>query len=140
MSFIDDGIEQRKTISERKYLIDLHASKIYEELWSKITGYINEANQKGFYLYTNGSLHDRTVGLRTPPVGRALSKEERVFKLTLSGEQISAKESTNKGVSCTLRLDVCPDGIVCLKMSESQVSVDDAAIMILKKFIFPELA
>jgi hypothetical protein len=38
-----------------------------------------------------------------------------------------------------LDLDVCEDGVVCLKLAGSMILIEDAAKRILDPFLFPQL-
>ena len=141
MSFIDDGINQRKHNEERAALIAEHSPKIYEDLWNRLNAYIGEAKLKGFNIFTNGSLHDRLVELQIPPTKAETVSHRDSFTLTLVNERIIAKDKAGqRGVKFDFSLDVCPDGVVCLKLNGERVETEEAAVKVLHKFLFPELA
>jgi hypothetical protein len=111
-----------------------HAVTIYEALWNEILGHVNEAQQKGFPVSTNGEPRRRLV---------SLEKKQKhgdcwQFELIL----VDAKDrihATGDRVEVMLDLDVCEDGVVCLKLAGSMILIEDAAKRILDPFLFPQL-
>jgi hypothetical protein len=57
------------------------------------------------------------------------------FRLTLKNHLISAKG--DRELNFEFLLDVCPDGVVCLKSDGEQIAPEWAAASILDKFLFP---
>lgn len=113
--------------------------KYYEnglDLWAKMNAYITEATQKGFTLRTNGSLYDRVVEHEVPMGQRPLLN----LALDVTRELISAKQQGRPHFEFIFVLDVCPDGVVCLKYSDEQIQTEDTAVRLLKQFLFPELS
>lgn len=140
MSFIDDEIAKRDEIKRRADLISEHAPKIYLDLWGKMNAYITEAKQKGFTLRTNGSLYDGVVEYGLPSEHSTGQRPVLMVALDLTGERISAKQQGRPHFEFIFALDVCPDGVVCLKYNDEQIQTDDAAVRVLKKCLFPELS
>lgn len=138
MSFIDDGIAKRQELKKRNDLIDEHGPKIYNDLWERMTRYFDEANEKHFKIFTNGSLFDRLVEIQLIRPNATSSHREK-FRLVLDAKLRRITAIGDRGVHFTFLLDVCPDGIVCLKQNESRVENEDAVVMILTQFLFPEL-
>lgn len=141
MSFIDDAIAQRKALKERALQISAHGEKIFADMWTRMGGYIDEARRKNpeeFHISTNGSLFDRIVESQIIPAGATEMHREK-FNLTLDAreEQITAKGDGK--VNFTFNLDICQDGVVCLKFKNEPIGTDDAVVKILRRFFFPDL-
>jgi hypothetical protein len=130
MSWIDERIEQRAEIERRDRLIDDHATKIYMAVWSEIMEVVQEGSSKGFPLTAGGSLHERMIMLRVS------SGNERTVHFTMKDKR--KIHASGDGVELWLELDVCDGGIVCLKNSGEQITVQEAARCILDPFLFPE--
>jgi hypothetical protein len=116
MTWINERLIQRQALRERSALVREHAIPIYEALWQKIVERVDEARRESFPLVTMGSLQDRRVVLA--PAGCARGSH---------------------GLKLEFVLDVCPDGVVCLKFHGERIGEDEAAIEILDAFLFPEL-
>jgi hypothetical protein len=137
VSFIDDGLKKRTELQQRQALIDEHAPKIFGDLWDRIVKHLEEAKQKGFNLFTNGSLYDRLVEIQLFPSGAHASHRES-FHLTLNADKEIVIAKGQRGVKFEFPVDVCSDGIVCIKYQGQQIQTEDASILILKQFLFPE--
>lgn len=137
MSFIDDRLAERKELERRNNLIDEHAIPIYEALWKKIAEHVKEAHEKGLPVLTNGSLQNRIVRMSVDPAPHQSGRRPDEFRLVLKNDRISARG--DRGLNLEFTLDVCPDGLVCLKAQGMEISVEEAAIRILDPFLFPDL-
>jgi len=139
MSFIDDGVAKRKEIQQQAKLIAEQAPKVYEDLWDRVNRFINEAKRKGFLLSTNGSLHNKLVELRIPAKYPELADHRDHFRLTLDSPKGRIYAKGQSGVNFEFVLDVCGDGVVCLKWNGGRIETEDAAILILKQFLFSDV-
>lgn len=103
-------------------------------LWDTIVEHLDEAKNKGFAVSTNGALQKRTIKLAK----QNLSGDNFEFDLRLvdSKTRISAQGDR---VNFMFDFDVCPDGVVCLKLAREVISVEEAAVRVLDPFLFPQL-
>jgi hypothetical protein len=113
--------------------MDTHAPKIYEELWEALVKIANEA-EEGFVLNPQGSGTNRAIGCGALNSG---SHREMDFTLSQNKRKVSASWA---GVSVLFEIDICNDGIVCLKQKGNPVPIEAAAHQIMGPFLFPELS
>ena len=134
MTWIESRMADLEALRQRNAIIREHAAAIYDALWGTIVEHLDEAKNKGFAVSTNGALQKRTVKLAK----QNLSGDKFQFDLRLvdSKTQISAQGDR---VKFMFDLDVCPDGVVCLKHERQVISVEDAAVRVLDPFLFPQL-
>jgi hypothetical protein len=130
MTWIDDRLAQEKARRERWDLIKQHADAVYEALWTQIVEYVAEAKSKSLSVFTTGSVHDRIVS--TSPDARYPDQ----LHVTMGKGRIRAHGT---GIDIEFLLDVCPDGVVCLKLRGEPISTEAAAIRILDPLLFPNL-
>jgi hypothetical protein len=129
MSWLDDRLAEQQAFRARREAMLEAAPQLYDALWEQISAHVQEAKEKGVKVTTNGAAYNRVV---KAPYNRAM-------KVHLGNDR-QRIEITGLGpmVIC-LNLDVHPDGIVGLILEDSPISVADAAIQILDRFLFPEL-
>lgn len=132
MSWIDDRLSEQKKREEDSALIREHAESIYNDLWNEITGWLKEAKEKGIPVGTNGAPHRRIVWRSRETGGNRI-------ELKINLEKEKGEISISGGGISKLLLSVCDDGVVCLKHDGAQISIHDAAIAILDRFLFPDL-
>lgn len=144
MSWIDDRIADQKMleghqaeVAERKRTIAAEAETIYGDLWDELKEVLKEFAGRGLPAYLNGSPLQRLIrrtgkiqpGTSSHPgheILVALSKDRQA--ISISGE-----------VTIHLQLDICEDGVVCIKLSGEPISLRSAANKILDRFYFPDL-
>lgn len=140
MNWIDDRVAERESITRRNQLIKASAEKVFNTLWEEIEKWLAEARNKGgFLIHTNGTLYERMIfaSISPPPSEPSRNPKRLTVKLTKDKSAIVAIEF---GVSpVKLLLDVRPNDVVCLKHNDKQVSMSEAAILVLDPFLFPEL-
>jgi hypothetical protein len=138
MSWIDDRLADRNALRARETLIKEHAISIYEALWNKLVEHIEDAKTKSFDLFTNGALQNRKVILWKKELSGEYAKTSEELTFRLDGKVIFARSAN--GLDLSFYLDVCPDGVVCLKTTgDKQISIEEASIAILDLFLFPDL-
>jgi hypothetical protein len=137
MSFIDDGLAMQPQVARRKTLIEEGCCAIYVDLWERMKAYIEEAKQKGFELSSSGSLYHRKVERLLPP-GSARPRDSFTLDLRCDEESIGT-HGANRGMKFILSFDVLADGLVCLKHNGEPIQTDEAAVLMLRQFLFPEL-
>lgn len=136
MTWIDDCLAKQSAAEDRALLIRQHSGPIYDALWQEIVRCVQEAKSKTkLRLITNGALFSRIV--RKPlSVGIDESATSEEFILTMEGATVKA---SGDRVDIEFDLDVCPDGVVCLKRNGEPISVAEASRLILEPFLFPDL-
>jgi hypothetical protein len=134
MTWIDTRMADLEAWRKRNSTIRAHAADIYEALWKEIVEHLDEAKQKGFPLSTNGASRKRVVSLEKD--NKPGQHWELDVILVDPKDRIRAKGDR---VDLFLDLDICPDGVVCLKLDGKQISLEEAAIRILDPFLFPQL-
>jgi hypothetical protein len=137
MSWLDDRIKEDREREERLKLITDEASNMFDSLWKEIFEVIQEAKKKGFPIFTNGSEVQRVVNLSVNPGPNESSRSPKKITLKLAEDKLSI--SVSGAISLKFLLDVCPDMVVCLKHDGNHISVQNAARMILDRFLFPHL-
>ncbi len=122
---------ERQKALEGSRLISEQAEDTFQNLWAEILVLVREAQSKGWQLDTNGSPLARTVSMVAHP------RPRNELRITLQKDKqqiaISGIKSPTK-----LSFAVCEDGVVCLKHDGREVSLRDAARLIIEPFLFPE--
>jgi hypothetical protein len=85
-------------------------------------------------IETNGGSFARIVKACIPPNWK-IPKELKIV-LDMTREKISASHDDQ---IIEFSIDVCDDGVVCLKRDGKRVLIKEAAQLILDPFLFPEL-
>jgi hypothetical protein len=139
MDWLDDSARERDRRDVHSKEIALRGYEVFESLWRDVTRWIEEAKTKGHLLSTNGSPESRTVKLEfnpPNPQARLLPKELKI-DIAQDRSVISAVFPDKEGEIIFL-LDICDDGVICIKHEGKKIYPSDAAILILRRFIFPE--
>ena len=141
MNWIDDRIKQRQVEASRSAVIDSSAEQIFNDLWDEINRWVAEAKQKNLPVFTNGTPYERIVSLSVPPPSGRSQSNPRQLTIRLAREKkaIVVGGISAGGQSVQLTLDVCDDGVICIKHYGERVSVSEIAMQILDHFLFPEL-
>lgn len=136
MTWIDNDLASREKIQARSQIITAHAEKVYNSLWDQVSEFAQEANTKGVKVYTNGTPFKRVVGLGPFRPHNPNSNLELIIELRK--EPASIAVSGSHGMYSFI-IDVCKDNVVCLKLSGKTVTIYDAAVHILRSFLFPDV-
>ena len=120
---------EREKIQNRRNLILQHAERIYGLLWREMNRWIEEGQERGLKIETNGSPFDKCVIVP--------NSKSRTLTLSLNKERHAISVSGLKA-PLELLLNVCPDNTVCLKYEGAEIDIDKAAVLILDPFLFPE--
>lgn len=143
MEWLEEADAQAKAIRDRLMQIVEHEGEIYEALWSELKAHIEAARAKSFpQLFTNGEPLSRVIGLPQSPVPPAMSASPKTIKIQLVKIIHSIciyGPGKSQHPSLKLQVDVCDDGVVCLTLDGMQISLKNAAIAILRPFLYPEL-
>jgi hypothetical protein len=137
MSWIDKRIQQRQKLMERNKAVADGAEGLFDDLWKEIAALTKEANDKGLPVGTDGSAYERVVWAAViPRLGQPTDRRELRINLHKDREEISVSGSS---VPLGLSIDVCDDGVICLKHNGRRILIQGAARLILDPFLFPEL-
>ena len=143
MNWIDDRIKQRENEQHRLHLISASAEQIFNDLWSAITPWVEDAKTKDIPLFTNGTPYERVISLSVPPLRGQSSANPKQLTIKLikesAGAEIRVHGVAGTGGFLRLKLDVCDDGVVCLEQDGKPIAISDIAIRILDRFLFPDL-
>ena len=134
MSWIDDDLDKLKKLRLRNNTVKNGAEGIFNDLWDGIVDLTKEATTKGLFVKTNGSPYERVVW--ASPCPNFQDKGELKITLHREREEISA---CGPDESIVLSIDMCDDGVVCLKYKGKRVRIEEASRLILEPFLFPEL-
>jgi hypothetical protein len=138
MTWLDDADKELKAIKDRKRLIAEQQNETYESLWRELKTHFDEAKGKSFpELFINGQQFSRSIKLPVDPIPPAQQSSPREVIIALSKTEHAIVVSG--AVTLRLDIDVCDNGVVCLKQDGNEMQVEDAAIAILRSFLYPEL-
>ena len=139
MNWIDDRLQQCNETWARSAQIEQAAEKIFNNIWDAITPLVEEAKTKGIKALTNGHPYERTVVLSVgAPLIRS-SGNPRIMVMKLEKDKHCILVSGMQP-NIQLDMDVCDDGVVCVKINGKRFSIGDASVYILDRFFFPDLA
>jgi hypothetical protein len=142
MTWLDECLIEQEKLRKRKQFISARADEVFDSLWEAIKRLIGEAKQKlkGFTLSTNGGPEARVVELTKVPLNSQSGYFPKKLAINLAKDKSAVSVVIpDGGGSVQLILDICEDNVVCLKHEGEQISINDAAILALGPFLFPEL-
>jgi len=134
VTWIDERLEKRNELIRRNTAVASGAEGLFNDLWKEVFSLLTEAKQKGFGIRTNGSSFERFAWVSNYPP----SRDERELKLNLSREEEKVSATICNQV-IEFSIDMCEDGVVCLKREGKAVLIQEAAKYILDPLLFPEL-
>lgn len=139
MGWLEKRITEAQALKQRDALIRSSAPAIYRSLWTELTLIVEDAKNRSFPIFTNGEAHSRLIKLsQDPPTGGDGIGRPKELRIVLEKDRQRIVAS-GAGVKVILDLDVCSDGVVCLKLGGDQIHLEDAAEKIMDPFLFPEL-
>jgi hypothetical protein len=74
MTWLDDQIAKDRALTRTEALLDEHAPKLYEDLWTELAAIKDEALSKQFPLVASGSGTERTIENGIPRSTFAVTK------------------------------------------------------------------
>lgn len=114
--------------------------KLYDGLWDEIKRQVSDLQREhgeDVGLYTNGSQFDRVVGIQNPSDAHNRKTPKNELHLTLNDEMIIASFSAD---SLDFKAAPGSDDVVRLTYKGADKTMQDAAVMILRRFLFPDIA
>jgi len=155
MSWIDEDAaelqRQRESAAElaaRNSQIANCAEKIYNDLWREIVARIAEAKSKGNHsaanLLTNGDPCERRIAhhqiiVPQPIKPSASSSSPKYVVVKLTEDHLKIEVTGLRKTPVYLLLDIREDGVVLPKYEGECKTIQEAARVILRPVIFPEL-
>ncbi|MGA8216525.1 MAG: hypothetical protein WB799_23260 [Candidatus Sulfotelmatobacter sp.] len=155
MSWIDDDAaelqRQRESAAElaaRNSQIANCAEKIYNDLWTELVARIAEAKSKGNYnaaeLITNGDPYERRIFnhrivVPQPVKPGTSSSSPKYVVVKLVADHLKIEVAGLRKTPIYLLLDICDDGVVLPKYEGECKTIQEAAKLILRPVIYPEL-
>ena len=138
MNWIDDRLKQREDAYRRTVLIVQAAPVVFDNLWDAIIPWVEEAKKKNIPVFTNGTPYERIVVLSTPVRFGQSHSDPKHLTLSIAKDRSAIVVTGIGSEPTTLILDMCADGVVCIKHKGEKVSIADTAISLLDQFFFPE--
>lgn len=132
MGWLDERMAQSKALRECEKNIWDNAPGLFNAIWDSIVALVEDAKKRGFVLVTNGGPYDRVVRLPQTP-GEPLE-----LRITLSSSRTKITVLA-PNMSMDLPIDLCADGVACVKLDGLEASLEDVAIRALDPLLFPEL-
>lgn len=136
-----DWYEDAKNESEKRdrsaFAVRNNIEKLYEELWTEIAQQIADLGKKhNRYLYTNGGGFDRVIGAPNPANMPTDRNKKNELHVRLAGDKI-----TTSGPCKSLEFAAWtgPDNVVRLAHNGVPKTMQEAAIMVLRGFLFLNL-
>lgn len=134
MSWMDDRLGERKVLEEREQRIFAEAPRLHGELWKEILKQIEEAKTKGFKILM---VDPDEIVLPVNPSPGPRSVNPRKLRLNLKKDH-SVLVANMTGGDATFTIDLYNNEVV-LKHEDKVLSVSEATILVLDRFLFPEL-
>ncbi len=134
MTWFERRLADLEAHKQRLALIKQNAPAIYEQVWTEVVGHVKEAKSKGWPVDTNGEPRKRAVMLQ-----KQNKSGDWLLKVILADGKERIRVKGDHGIDFHFALDVCEDGVVCLKLDGSCISVESAAEAILDPFLFPQI-
>lgn len=146
MEWLDEADQMQQRLAERRRAITEHEGEMYSSLWEEVKRHVAAARSRESFagVTMNGQPECRIVSLPLSPLSPLFTFQRQVtVSLLREKHQILAEVAdTDHGgsrVREALQIDVNQDNIVCLTRNGVEVSLKDAAIYILRPFLYPEL-
>jgi hypothetical protein len=149
MGWIDSGLTERAKLEEERTRIEKAFDGVWDGLWREITKHIEAYREKGGSesVATGGGYEDREVSVPNPGLvvsGIAHGTKRRVTlrqgkdKTSISAE-FEVDQKPVKADSLRLDIKVCRFGVVCLMQGDKELTLEQAAILVLDPILFPDL-
>ena len=134
MSWVDGHFKDHERAEKESAKVRLRAEQLYDELWKEITDRVMDARNGGMLVSTNGSSYERVVLLGGAVMLRPFSEAKQ---LTITLEDRRKIVVTWEDGTIEIPLRVRPDGVVCLTHQARELTIPEAAKLILEPFLFP---
>jgi hypothetical protein len=138
MTWWDDAHNDATAIVNRERLIVDQQDETFRLLWKELLAQLEDGKRFFPDLFTNGQEFSRSIKL---PVSLATTKplvSVREVQVTLHRKEHQIIVSGHT-VDLEIVVDVCDDGVICLKVGDQVVSMAEVATDILRRFAFPQL-
>lgn len=141
MTWWDDAHREATAIATRERLIVDQQDETFRLLWKELLAQLEDGKRFFPDLFTNGQEFSRSIKLPVPPstpipILKSVPALEVQITLHRKEHQIIVSGHT---VDIEIAVDVCDDGVICLKVNDKEVSIAEVATDILRRFAFPQL-
>lgn len=135
MTWFERRLADLEAHKQRLALIKQSAEEIYDQVWAEVVGHVREARAKGWSVETNGQPRRRAVMFQ-----KQNKSGDWVLEVILVEGKERIRVKGDHGIDFLINLEVCPeDGVVCLSIDGSRITIAHAAEAILDPFLFPQL-
>ena len=135
MTWFERRLADLEAHKQRQALIKQNAEEIYAQVWAEVVTHIAEARSKGWAVETNGSPRRRAVMLQ-----KQNKSGDWLLEVILPDGKERIRVKGDLGIDFYINLEVCPDdGVVCLTLAGSRITVAQAAEAILDPLLFHQL-
>jgi hypothetical protein len=136
MDWIEQGLDDWRKASSDLQVVTESADGIFTQLWEDIKEIVIAAEKQGIRLMTNGSPQKRVVIMlaNSSFFGKPLPAD-RKLAIDLAADRSSIVARSDAG-EIHLKIEVCSDGVVCLKYQSHPITSRDAAKDIMQDFLF----
>lgn len=145
MDWFDEAKRDRALRQENIEARHRDAEKLFNDLWNTLIAEADRINQKdgNLRLYRNGSPFDRVIGQHLLLENESTSrKRDMHIKLSSNKDQITAAAGlfgSLPSVNLVFSVNLAKDGTLGISYDGAQKSMQEATILILSHFLFPDL-
>jgi hypothetical protein len=134
MEWIEQKLSEWRKMQGDLMAIEGAADSIFEQLWDDIAESARVADLHGMGIKTNGMPRHRTVIMAQPLMVPRMAADRR---LTIDLVENRRRITTNSDAgNKDFTIEICPDGVVCLKLLSQRISIQDAAREVMEDFLF----
>jgi hypothetical protein len=142
MSWTSSRIAERLKIEDERKRVSEAFKGVWDSLWNEIVSHVREYRQQygELSVITSGDYEERRISIPNQIIGGVVQNFKRHVVLKQGQNKTSIKaESSTHADSLKFDLKVCSSGLVCLVLDEKELSLEQAAILILDPIEFPDL-
>jgi hypothetical protein len=133
MEWIEQKLSEWRKMQGDLMAIEGAADSIFEQLWDDIAESARAADLHGMGIKTNGMPRHRTVIMAKPMIARMTA--DRKLAIDLADDRRRITTNSDAG-NRDFTIEICPDGVVCLKLLSQRISIQDAAKEVMEDFLF----
>lgn len=136
MGWMEERIAERARLSNESYQIGLAYDGIWKSLWEELIKQIEiyKTTYGPNSVLTTGGYDQRTIVVTEEVIGGVPhgAKKKTVYSQDPNRKAINAD-------GLRFELKVCKDGVVCLVRKEKELTLEQAAMLILDPLLFSDL-
>jgi hypothetical protein len=145
MSWFDDARNESEAIRSRSARIYEESENIYDLLWGAVAKEVQMLhNRNQAHIFTGGTPHDRFLRHQVLPSMNAEHHATREMHITLSADKsrimaVAPRLGDYGPSNVIFDLEVLQDGVIRLMHEHEPIEIQNAAIMVVRNFLFPDL-